>query len=84
MDIFAKIRLSDSHYCGLFKLTKLEIGGVSTDVYVWKLYWSKTDKIKREQSNVLHLKKTAAQQFNLNHVMHFSFVESDLAVPEAE
>lgn len=83
MEFFAKIRLYDSHYCGLFKLTKLELGGVSTDIYVWKLY-GKTDKIKREQSNVLHLRKTEAQQFNLNHVMHFSFVESDLAVPGAK
>ena len=78
MDIFAKIRLSDSHYCGLFKLIKIELGGVETNVHAWKIYWSKTDKLKRDPSNAFHLKKSEAQQFHINGQMHFSFEESDL------
>ncbi len=75
MLIFAKISLSDSNYCDLFKLVKLELGGVDTKMYGWTLT---RDKINSFNFPQYQLTKSKSQQFYLNGRMHFSFSEEDI------
>lgn len=73
MNIYAYIRVSA--YCGLFKLVKLELGGVDTNMYGWSLTRDKVTEFNYPQYTLI---KSKDKQFYINGRMHFSFSEEDI------